>query len=109
MRMQFGCYMNIVHTSFHIISNAFEEDFHKFNGRMEQRQPCDIPQKWQAILNLVFAIGAQYLHLTQTSSQADERGHLMYMTRAVRILGLDKAPIFLSAPDLPLIQACYMS
>lgn len=100
----FDCYMNTVHSSFPIISKPFKDDFNKFNNRMRQEQPYDLPQKWQAILNLVFAIGAHFSHLTQTQWQADGRVHLIYMTRAIRLLGLDKAPIFVSSPDLPLIQ-----
>ncbi|KAL6171730.1 hypothetical protein ACJQWK_02736 [Exserohilum turcicum] len=104
-KLLFDCYMNTVHTSFPIVPRAFQDDFNEFNNRMRQRQPCDLFQKWRAILNLVFAIGAYFSHLAQTQSQADGRVHLIYMTRAIRLLGLDKAPIFLSAPDLPLIQA----
>ncbi|KAF2186127.1 hypothetical protein K469DRAFT_687518 [Zopfia rhizophila CBS 207.26] len=95
----FDCYMETVHSFFSILPDVFEEQFRKYNDFVKGHRPYQITGRWQAMLNVVLAIGAQYSHLIQA-----ERGHLVYMARASRILGLDKIATSLSAPSLTLIQ-----
>jgi hypothetical protein len=101
------CYMRTIHGSFPIVSDVFEDQFQRYNNSAKRNRIYQVPEHWQATLNLVLAIGAQYTHLIQAEWRADERDHLIYMTRAIRILGLDKVATSLHAPSLPIIQVCY--
>ncbi|PVH91533.1 hypothetical protein DM02DRAFT_338313 [Periconia macrospinosa] len=85
----FECYVTTIHTSFPILPHNFEEDFKHYINSITQHRPLQPPNRWRAILNLVFAIGAQYSHLVDASWQADDRDHLVYMTRALRLLELE--------------------
>jgi hypothetical protein len=102
----FDCYMRTIHDSFPIVPDEFEDQFRKYSHSLKQNRLFQVPEHWQATLNLVLAIGAQYSHLTQAEWRADEQDHLIYMTRAVRILGLDKIATSLHAPSLSIIQVC---
>ena len=101
----FDCYMRTIHDSFPIVSDVFEDQFRRYNNSAKRNRIYQVPEHWQATLNLVLAIGAQYAHLIQAEWRADERDHLIYMTRAIRILGLDKVATSLRVPSLPIIQA----
>ncbi|CAN9241289.1 unnamed protein product [Alternaria alternata] len=103
----FDCYMRTIHDSFPIVSDVFEDQFRRYNNSAKRNRIYQVPEHWQATLNLVLAIGAQYAHLIQAEWRADERDHLIYMTRAIRILRLDKVATSLRAPSLPIIQVCY--
>jgi hypothetical protein len=102
----FDCYMETVHSSFPVVPDLFENQFRKYSDSMKRNRPFQVPEHWQATLNLVFAIGAQYSHLIQAEWGGDERDHLIYMTRAIRILGLDKIATSLHAPSLSIVQVC---
>ncbi|KAF2188537.1 hypothetical protein K469DRAFT_566173 [Zopfia rhizophila CBS 207.26] len=98
-----NCYINTVQDSFPILSNEFFEDqFHEYYESIRQRRSNTVPERWQAILNLVFAIAANYSHLVKAEWRGDERDHLVYQSRA-RMLGL-KGAALISPPDLSLIQ-----
>lgn len=56
-------------------------------------------------MNLILAIGAKYSHLIGAKWRGDHRDHLIYMTRAVHLLGLKSTVMMISSPDLQLIQA----
>ena len=56
-------------------------------------------------MNLLFAIGAKYSHLVGAEWRGDERDHLIYMTRAVHLLGLKNTVVAISGPDRELLQA----
>lgn len=56
-------------------------------------------------MNLLFAIGAKYSHFIGAEWRGDERDHLIYMTRAVHLLGLKNTIMIISGPDLELVQA----
>jgi hypothetical protein len=102
----FDCYMKTVHSSFPIVPDVFRDQFRSYSNSMRQNRLYLVPEHWQATLNLVLAIGAQYSHLTQVESQANERDHLVYMTRAIRILRLDTIATSLNAPSLSIIRVC---
>lgn len=100
----FSCYMDTVHSSFPIMPNLFRTKFERYLELARNSQPVLLIDKFQAILNLVFAIGAKYSHLTKAEWAADERDHLLYMTRAIRLLGLNNSLNVIDTPDLGLIQ-----
>jgi hypothetical protein len=104
--MLVDCYLKTVHSSFPIVSDVFKDQFRTYSNSVKQGRRFQVPKHWQATLNLVFAIGAQYSHLMQAEWQADERDHLIYMTRAIRILRLDKIAASLHAPSLSIIRVC---
>lgn len=98
------CYMLKVHDSFPILPRKpFEDQFRVYFRALQNGIAPRLSPKWQAILNLVFAIGAKYSHLVQASWQADERDHLIYQARA-RTFGLNETTIT-SHSDIPQIQS----
>lgn len=100
----FDRYVRTVGPSFPVLPDTFEAQFRKYIESVKQGRPLQVPESWQATLNLILAIGAQHSHLAQAAWQADERDHFVYMTRAVRILRLDAMATNVCAPSLPLIQ-----
>lgn len=99
----FDRYMNTVHDSFPILSKGdFTSQVRQYYTSLSQGTPSAMPEKWLAILNLVFAIGAKYSHLIQTDWLADSPDHLIYHSRA-QILGLGGLSL-VSQPDLMQIQ-----
>ncbi|KAL6710500.1 hypothetical protein ACN47E_008548 [Coniothyrium glycines] len=101
----FECYMSTVHGSFPVMPMTFEDQFRRYMESVRRNRPYQVPEKWRATLNLVFAIGARYSHLIQADWRGDERDHLIYMTRAVNLLGLKNTVMIISGPDLGLVQA----
>ncbi|KAF2476525.1 uncharacterized protein BDR25DRAFT_277719 [Lindgomyces ingoldianus] len=99
----FNCYMQSVQTSFPILAERiFRNQFYHFYASVGRGTPINLPEKWQAILNLVFAVGAVYSHLTEANWRGDERDHVIYHSRA-SILGL-RDPSWVSNPDLLQMQ-----
>lgn len=98
------CYMLRVHDSFPILPRkTFEDQFRKYFTALQNVNAPRLSSKWQAILNMVFAIGAKYSHLIKASWRADERDHLIYQARA-RAFGLNQATIT-THTDVPQIQS----
>jgi hypothetical protein len=95
----FEAYITRVHPTFPIVGKTvLSAQYHKFvMGKVKLP-----PDKWLAILNLMFAIGAKYSHLIQAEWQADDRDHLIYFTRA-RMLSMNGETMF-EHPDLQQIQ-----
>lgn len=99
-----ACYMSKVHDSFPILPRkTFEDQFRKYFAALSNGNAPRLSPKWQAILNLVFAIGAKYSHLSKASWQADARDHLIYQARA-RAFGLNESTMT-DHPDMPQIQS----
>ncbi|ORY19882.1 fungal-specific transcription factor domain-domain-containing protein [Clohesyomyces aquaticus] len=87
----FNCYMDSIQNSFPILAERiFRNQFHQYYA------------SWQAILNLVLAIGAVYSHLTEAYWRSDERDHVIYHSRACA-LGLRDFS-WISNPDLSQMQ-----
>lgn len=63
------------------------------------------PAVWLAHMNLILAVGAKQSHLIGAEWVGDDRVHLLYMKRAVRLLALKDTVMIISAPELPLVQA----
>jgi hypothetical protein len=99
-----NCYMSKVHDSFPILPRkTFEDQFRKYFKALSNKNAPRLSPKWQAILNLVFAIGARYSRVSKASWQADARDHLIYQARA-RNFGLNETTIT-HHPDVPQIQS----
>ncbi|KAJ8113960.1 hypothetical protein OPT61_g4047 [Boeremia exigua] len=100
-----NCYMETVHGSFPIVPPSFEDQVHRFTSSVRQNRPFQVPDRWRAILNLVFAIGAKYSHMIGTERRGRDRDHLTYMTRASQLLSLNDNVALTSSPDITLVQA----
>ena len=87
------------------ISTSFEDQFRQYMNSIRHHGGFLVPDKWRARMNIVFAIGARYSHLIGADWKGDERDHLVYMTRAVQLLGLKDTINFISGPDLEVVQA----
>ncbi|KAK5297990.1 hypothetical protein LTR99_007679 [Exophiala xenobiotica] len=95
----FNAYVERIHPSFPIIGKInLRTQFRKFIGGTVQKPP----EKWLAILNMIFAIAARYSHLVKADWRGDERDHLIYFTRA-RLLTMNSETLF-QHPDLQHIQ-----
>ena len=94
----FNAYLSSVHPSFPIIGvSTFASQFQAFFS-----QPTLKPgRKWLAILNLIFAIGARFVYLTDSSLHQHGKEHMTYFSRA-KVLSLDDQ--FLQHPDLQQLQ-----
>lgn len=98
-RNLFNAYITRVHPTFPIVGKTnLTSQFQKFLSGQASRPP----EKWLAILNLIFAIAAKYSHLIQADWKGDERDHLIYFTRA-RLLSVNSETVF-QHPDLQVIQ-----
>ncbi|KAF9694971.1 hypothetical protein EKO04_007079 [Ascochyta lentis] len=96
-------YMNTVQDVFPILpKQTFTDQVRQYYTSLAQGTPYHVPEKWLAILNLVFAIGARYSHLTEADWQADSRDHIIYQSRA-HMLNLDE-PSLVHQPDLMRVQ-----
>jgi Fungal specific transcription factor domain len=96
----FTAYLDSVHPSFPIIGKiTFMSQYRKFMDGPSFSNPGD---RWRAILNMIFAIGAKYSHLVNADWRGDERDHLIYFSRA-RLLSLNGNTIF-NHPDLQQVQ-----
>ncbi|KNG50064.1 fungal specific transcription factor domain-containing protein [Stemphylium lycopersici] len=96
------CYMLKVHASFPILSRKeFTDQTRIYFGSLRNGNAPHLNPKWQAILNLVFAIGANYAQLLDDRWPAVD--HVTYQARA-RAFGLSEAAVT-SHPDVPQIQS----
>jgi hypothetical protein len=96
-------YMDKVHDSFPILpKKLFEDQFRSFFQGVEHGRAPRLNPRWQAVLNLVFAISARYSHLVKADWEQDERDHLIYQARA-RKFGWNEKTLS-QHPDLPQIQ-----
>jgi hypothetical protein len=60
---------------------------------------------WLAQLNLLFAIGARYSHLTNTDQGGNDFDHTEYMMKAVQLIDLRNTFTAFLELDLELVQA----
>ncbi|OAG07114.1 uncharacterized protein CC84DRAFT_1117220 [Paraphaeosphaeria sporulosa] len=96
-------YLEKVHDSFPILPRKlFQDQCQKYFEALNHGSALRLSAKWQAILNLVFAIGAKYSHLVKANWQADERDHLIYQARASAFAWNENT--LGQHPDLPQIQ-----
>lgn len=94
----FDTYLRTVHPFFPIITRPlFSAQYKTFFD--SNAQPGD---RWLAILNMIFAIGAKHALLIEAPWRGDDNDHLVYLTRA-RLLSLNGDVLF-SHPDLQQVQ-----
>ncbi|KAG9185915.1 hypothetical protein G6011_07246 [Alternaria panax] len=94
------CYMLRVHDSFPILPRNFEEQTRVYFAALRAGSSPRLNHKWQAILNLVFAIGANYSYQYNKDWPTGDAN--MFQARA-RAFGLNEASLT-AHPDLPQIQ-----
>lgn len=93
-----NAYLHSVHPSFPIIGiSTFVSQFQVFFNQ----PPVKPGKKWLAILNLIFAIGAKYAHITNAEWKGGEDDDLIYFSKA-RSLSLEDE--LLHHPDLQQLQ-----
>lgn len=96
-------YMSTVQDTFPVLSKqTFTDQVRHYYTSVTQGTPYRVPEKWLAILNFVFAIGARFSHSTEADWQADSRDHIVYQSRA-HMLNLDE-PSLVHQPDLMRVQ-----
>lgn len=86
-----SCYMSKVHDSFPILIRAtFEAQFRRyFTALQNGSRPC-LTRNWQAVLNMIFAIGAYHSYLKNANWRENGRDHFLYQARS-RALHLEDA------------------
>lgn len=96
-------YMGSVQDVFPVLSQkVFSTQARHFITSMAPGRPMHVPEKWLAILNLVFAIGARFSHLTGADWQSDSKTYVVYQSRA-HILSMCE-PSLIHQPDLMRLQ-----
>ena len=65
----FDLYMTTVNTSFPVLPKSFQDQFRQYYEAFQKGQPLRVRDNWRAVLNLVFAIGARYLHLVRLNCE----------------------------------------
>ncbi|KAL7770332.1 hypothetical protein CFE70_000265 [Pyrenophora teres f. teres 0-1] len=78
----FHCFSTTVHTSFPLLPPTLESQLRQYYDLVRHGQAIHCPEKWFALVNLVFAIGAKFSHLVQANWRADELDHVVYLSRA---------------------------
>ena len=98
-------YKKAVHAPFRIIEESFFEQMRTFYEIVQRgKVPPIVGSRWKAVMNMLFAIGARFSHLIGIDWQAGDRDHLIYMSRAVQALGLEKFNRWMCVPDRLIIQ-----
>lgn len=98
----FTAFMDSVHPSFNVVrKTAFVSQYRQFFS-----QPAQPPQRWLAILNMIFAIGCRYTKATSSRTDGRDYDDLVYLNRA-RKLTLSEKVIFEHA-DLQQIQVEFL-
>ncbi|KAI4907349.1 hypothetical protein J4E90_009852 [Alternaria incomplexa] len=94
------CYMLRVHDSFPILPRNFVKQTRVYFAALREGKAPGLNPKWQAILNLVFAIGANYSYLYNKDWPEGDAN--MFHARA-RAFGLNEASLTTHS-DVPQIQ-----
>jgi hypothetical protein len=71
----------------------------------QHNRAFNVSDGWLAQLNLLFAIGTKYSHLTGTDRKGKGFDHTEYMMRAVQLIDSRDTSKAFSGPDLELVQA----
>ncbi|KAJ5601306.1 hypothetical protein N7510_010840 [Penicillium lagena] len=94
----FETYLQVAHPYFPIINRPlFCHQYRTFFDSFAL--PGD---KWMAILNIIFAIAANYAHSAGLEWYGDDQSHLLFLTRA-RMLSMSGSDLF-RHPDLQQVQ-----
>ncbi|KAH8714822.1 fungal-specific transcription factor domain-containing protein [Phaeosphaeriaceae sp. PMI808] len=96
-------YLETCHNTFPFLSTkAFLHHFYRYYAATNYGKAYEITRQWRAQMNLVFAIGAVYSHLTLADWCGDPRDHLLYHSRAWTLSLKD--PWWFTHPDLAQMQ-----
>jgi hypothetical protein len=98
----FKHYREGMHKWLPILSPDFETEFLGYHTHADA-----VPSRWLAIMNLVFAIGAQYALLVNDAQcliTDDSFEHQVYMSRALQLLDSQASPIWSSKPNIAVVQ-----
>jgi hypothetical protein len=98
------CYFQTTQITFPIVPSDFEDQLQLYHDSMQSGRPVIFPEGWFAILNIILAIGARFMHITNAEWHSDPLDETLYISRAYQLLGLNDVAVVLSAPDLPRIQ-----
>ncbi|KAJ6005482.1 hypothetical protein N7451_003426 [Penicillium sp. IBT 35674x] len=99
----FDDYFSKTHPFFPILSKQlFRGQYQTFLDTSSRPDPARPGDKWLAVLNIIFAIGAKHAHLTNAAWRGEDNDHLVYLTRA-RLLSMNSDVLF-SHPDLQQVQ-----
>ena len=79
-------YFEHVHAAFPILC---KKDFYATFESYPRDQISPEDYTWLSLVNIVFAIGAKFAHMTYADFRGDERDHHVYYARA-RALGMDQ-------------------
>ncbi|KAF1935361.1 hypothetical protein EJ02DRAFT_131635 [Clathrospora elynae] len=101
----FQCFLKTVQTSFPLLPATLEGQLHQYYDLVRNGQSIHCPDKWFALVNLVFAIGAKFSHLISAEWRANDLDHIIYFSRAFQLLSMNDTIIVLSTPDLAATQA----
>ncbi|KAI4710666.1 hypothetical protein J4E89_004254 [Alternaria sp. Ai002NY15] len=77
----FQCFTQTIQGSFPILPPTIEHQLQQYYTLVRNGQAIHCPEKWFALVNLVFAIGAKFSHLIQAEWRADELDHIVYLSR----------------------------
>ncbi|KAI4614279.1 uncharacterized protein J4E87_009499 [Alternaria ethzedia] len=77
----FQCFTQTIQVSFPILPPTIEHQLQQYYTLVRNGQAIHCPEKWFALVNLVFAIGAKFSHLIQAEWRADELDHIVYLSR----------------------------
>jgi hypothetical protein len=103
----FQCYFQTVHITFPIIPSDIQNQLQIYYNSVRGGHVATFPQRWYAIVNLIFAIGARFSHLVNAEWHTDVLEETLYISRAYQLLGLNDTAIVLTSPDLSLIQVSF--
>jgi hypothetical protein len=95
-----GRYMSTVQDVFPVLAKQVFTD--QVRDYFTTTMPPQVPEKWLAMLNLVFATGARFSYLTEADWQADRRDHIIYQSRP-HLLNVDQSSL-VHLPDLMRVQ-----
>ncbi|CAN9080203.1 unnamed protein product [Alternaria alternata] len=101
----FQCYARTIQGSFPILPVTIEQELHQYYTLLHTGQAIHYPQRWFALVNLVFAIGAKFSHLIQADWRAEDLDHVVYSSRAFHLLSMNDTIVVLSTPELLTAQA----
>jgi len=100
----FNCFTRTVHASFPLLPATLEGQLNQYYNLVRSGQAIHCPEKWFALVNLVFAIGAKFSHLIKADWRADDLDHVVYLSRAFQLLSMNDTIVVLSTPDLSTTQ-----
>jgi hypothetical protein len=98
------CYLQTVHVVFPLISSDIEGQLRIYYKSMLKGHNVHYSQRWYAIVNLIFAIGARFSRLINAEWHTDPLDESLYISRACQLLGTNDAAAMIANADLSLIQ-----